>query len=65
MVLGLVLCYTFGSIWFLVLYTRSSGPITAGGVLGMCVLPFLPVDAVKILLASLLTRRLYPLLRLE
>ena len=58
MVLGLILCYAFGSLWFLTLYTKNTGPITVGGVLGMCVLPFLPVDGVKILLAAFLTRRL-------
>lgn len=65
MILGLVLCYAFGSLWFLFLYTRANGTITFGSVLGMCVLPFLPVDTVKILLASLLTKRLYPLLHRE
>ena len=63
MVLGLLLCYTFGSVWFLVLYTRSSDPVSLGTVIGMCIIPFLPVDAVKILLASLLVRKLNPLLR--
>ena len=58
MVLGLILCYAFGSLWFLTLYTKNTGPITVGGVLGMCVLPFLPVDGIKILLAAFLTRRL-------
>jgi len=64
MVLGLVLCYAFGSVWFLALYTRSTGPIGIGGVLGMCVLPFLPVDAIKILLAAFLVGRLRPHIRL-
>ena len=62
MVLGLVLCYAFGTAWFMVVYTRNSGPVSLGVVLGWCVLPYLIPDAVKILLASLLTRRLEPVL---
>ena len=63
MILGLLLCYIFGSFWFFAIYTRGTGPITLGAVTAMCIIPFLPVDAVKILLASLLIRKLYPMLR--
>lgn len=42
MVLGLLFCYGFGSLWFLILYTRTSGAIAMGTVLATCVLPFLP-----------------------
>ena len=58
MAVGLVLCYAFGSVWFLVLYLRSSGAITLAVVLAKCVIPFLLPDGIKILLAALLTRRL-------
>ena len=40
------------------LYTRSSGPITVGAALGMCVLPFVIPDLVKMALALTLSRRL-------
>ena len=33
-----------------------------GAALGLCVLPYLLPDGIKILLAALLTGRLYPLL---
>lgn len=58
MVLGLAVCYAFGTAWFVVLYTRSSGPITVGAALGMCVLPFVIPDLVKMGLALALSRRL-------
>lgn len=58
MVLGLAVCYAFGSVWFLVLYTSATGPIAIGTVLAKCVIPFLIPDAVKILLAALLVKRL-------
>ena len=63
MALGILLCYTFGTAWFVLVYTRSSGPITVGAALGMCVFPYLLPDAVKIALAAILTKRLAPILR--
>lgn len=64
MAVGLLLCYAFGSAWFLLLYVRSTGPITLSAVLAKCVLPFLPADALKIALAAILTSRLSPVIRL-
>ena len=63
MALGILLCYTFGTAWFVLVYTRSNGPITVGAALGMCVFPYLLPDAVKIALAAILTKRLAPILR--
>ena len=57
-VVGLLVCYAFGTAWFLIVYTRT-GAITLGVVLAKCVLPFLLPDAVKLALATLLRARLY------
>ena len=62
MVLGLVLCYAFGTAWFLLLYARSTGPLSLGTALAWCVLPYLLPDGLKLALAALLTKRLYPIL---
>ena len=40
---GLLVCYAFGTAWFLIVYTRT-GAITLGVVLAKCVLPFLLPD---------------------
>ncbi len=53
MALGCAVCYAFGSVWFAVL---SGNGLRAA--LALCVAPFLPGDAVKILLAAALTRAL-------
>ena len=53
MALGVAVCYTFGTIWFMVLTGMN---LTTS--LSYCVLPFLPGDAVKIVLAALLSLRL-------
>lgn len=37
---GLLVCYAFGTAWFLIVYTRT-GATTLGVVLAKCVLPFL------------------------
>ena len=58
MLLGLLLCYAFGTAWFLVLYTQTKGAISVASVLSMCVVPFIIPDLLKIALALLLTSRL-------
>lgn len=55
MVIGLLVCYAFGTAWFMVLYTSSKGAITLGAVLGMCVIPYIIPDVIKIAVALLLT----------
>lgn len=58
MVLGLIACYGFGTVWFTYIYT---GTLTWAGIvssLSMCVIPFIIPDIIKITLAVLLTQRL-------
>ena len=65
MVLGLIVCYAFGTFWFVEVYSRANGPISVAAALAMCVLPFILPDAVKIFLALLITGRLSPVLRID
>ena len=58
MVLGLVVCYAFGTAWFLVAYARTAGSIGLWAALGMCGCPFVVPDLLKIALAMLLSHRL-------
>ena len=60
MVLGLIVCYAFGTVWFMAVYARNSGAIGLGTALGWCVIPFIIPDLVKIALAVGLTRLLKP-----
>lgn len=50
-VIGLLLCYAFGTAWFVIVYTRANGAISIGKALALCVIPFLPFDAIKLALA--------------
>ncbi|MBO6159119.1 MAG: biotin transporter BioY [Firmicutes bacterium] len=62
MVLGILVCYAFGTAWFMVVYTRNTGDIGLMTALGWCVFPYIPADALKAVLAMLLTVRIYPVL---
>ena len=62
MALGVLLCYAFGTAWFLLVYSRGTGPVSLGTALAWCVVPYLIPDGIKITLAALLARRLHPLI---
>ena len=53
---GLAVCYLFGTLWFVHVYT--GGPMTFRAALGLCVVPFLPFDAIKLTLALTVARML-------
>ena len=63
MAAGILVCYTFGTIWFMTIYAKSSGAVGIMTALGWCVFPYLLPDAIKIVLAAFLTLRLYPILQ--
>ena len=63
MAIGILLCYAFGTAWFVLVYARTSGAIGVLTTLSLCVFPYLLPDAVKILLAVSLTGRLHSLLK--
>ncbi|MBE6819199.1 MAG: biotin transporter BioY [Ruminococcaceae bacterium] len=55
---GLLVCYAFGTAWFMMLYIKTNGPVSLLTVLGWCVFPFLLPDAVKMALALLLSKKI-------
>lgn len=65
MVLGLLVCYAFGTAWFMLVYARTSGPVGLAAALGWCVIPYLVPDLVKIVLALLLSKRLAKAIQLR
>lgn len=59
MVIGILVCYVFGTAWFAVVYAKQNeAAATLKDILGWCVIPFLIPDAIKIVVASILTNRL-------
>lgn len=57
-IVGLVICYAVGTVWFAAVYARTSGEIGFLAVLSMCVFPFILPDAIKLALAYWLSIRL-------
>ncbi len=57
MVIGLVVCYAFGTAWFMVLYAKQKGAIALATALSWCVTPYIIPDLIKIALAILITKR--------
>ncbi len=57
MIAGLITCYAFGTAWFMVVYAKDSGSVGLMTALGWCVFPYVVPDAVKIGLATVITRR--------
>ena len=58
MALGLIVCYTFGTVWFIQVYTSKVESIGLMAALGWCVFPFILPDCIKIALAILIAKRL-------
>ncbi len=62
MFLGLLVCYTFGTLWYALGYLGGMEGI--GAALTACVLPYVIPDLLKILLAAVVARRLRAAVRL-
>lgn len=56
--IGLVICYGFGTAWFLIISQQQGSILTIGSVLMTCVVPFILPDCIKIFLAYRLAGRL-------
>lgn len=63
MIVGLLVCYAFGTAWFMFVYTRNTGSIGLWSALMMCVIPYLIPDALKIALAVFLSKKLRPFVK--
>lgn len=58
MVLGILVCYAFGTTWFALVYASKSKAAGLLAILTTCVFPFIPFDIAKIAVAALLVNRL-------
>ncbi len=58
LVLGLVACYGFGTIWFSKVYANQGNAVTLWAVLGWCVFPFIIPDAVKLAVSVIISKNL-------
>jgi len=58
-----IICYLIGTLWFVAVYGSRGTRYSFSAALGLCVLPYVLPDLVKIALADLVSRRVRPLLR--
>lgn len=58
MLMGLLTCYLFGSVWFMVIYAKTTGAAGFTAVLGWCVMPFIIPDLIKVSLAFMLAKKM-------
>ena len=58
LLLGLAVCYAFGTLWFVKVYGDMKGPISTLTALSMCVFPFIVPDLAKLALALWAGKRL-------
>ncbi len=62
--LGLLICYAFGTAQFMLVTQSNGNPYTLSAALWLCVLPFIPIDLIKLALALFLSTRLSRILKL-
>lgn len=55
---GLAVCYGFGTFWFIRVSAMNGSAYSLPAVLGMCVIPFILPDCIKLALALTVGRRL-------
>ncbi len=58
MVAGLLVCYLFGTLWFMAVYAKGTEAMGMWAALCTCVFPYVLPDLLKIILALTLCKRL-------
>ena len=55
---GLIVCYVFGTLWYVFLFIKNGDSISFASALAICVLPFIIPDILKILLSVVLSEKI-------
>ncbi|MBO4877131.1 MAG: biotin transporter BioY [Ruminococcus sp.] len=58
LVAGTAVCYAFGTIWFIKVYTSEQGALEISTALKWCVAPFVMFDLIKLVVAFVLSERI-------
>lgn len=58
MVIAQLICYIFGTLWYLLIYSGNSSTLNISVVISLCVVPFIIPDIIKIIMALLLSKQL-------
>ena len=54
---GLIVCYIFGTLWYVLLFVKNSNSISFASALTICVLPFIIPDILKIVLSVVISEK--------
>lgn len=66
MIIGMAVCYFFGTLWFITVYSRGSTEgVSVASALMLCVVPFLLPDGIKLFFAALLSERLKKFVKIQ
>ena len=60
--MGLIVCYIFGTLWYILLFIKNGDTISFTSAFTICVLPFIIPDVLKILLASSISEKINKLI---
>ncbi len=63
LILGLMVCYGFGTAWFMYVYMKNTGSVGLMTVLSWCVFPFVIPDLLKMAIAVIISKRVRPVLK--
>ncbi|MCR5418851.1 MAG: biotin transporter BioY [Lachnospiraceae bacterium] len=63
LILGLAVCYAFGTAWFMYVYMSNTGAVGLITVLWWCVFPFIIPDLIKLALAVVIAKRIEPVIK--
>ena len=62
--IGLIICYSFGTIWFVAFFVSDGGNVGLWTALTWCVFPFVIPDIIKIAVALSVRRKLIKILKM-
>ena len=55
--MGLIVCYIFGTLWYVLLFIKNGDTISFTGAFTICVLPFIIPDILKIILSVVISEK--------
>lgn len=56
--MGLIVCYIFGTLWYVLLYIKNGDSISFISAFTICVLPFIIPDILKIVLSVVISEKI-------
>lgn len=65
LILGLIACYLFGSMWFSYIYIQNNNPMSFISILSACVFPYIIPDLLKMSLALTISQRISKSLQIK